>query len=192
MGRTKWSYRQLVEDCESISIPWLKRYGYLNGYKNGGIEWRYPSGDVNSIGITTNAFKRDKPNSYLRIQYAMTNRQTGDKSPYNYKVELVTTPCNLGGERFWFICPLVTNGIPCRRRVGKLYLPPGGPYFGCRHCYNLTYRSCREHDKRVDHLVKNPELLEAIARSGNIKKFGLVLSALHKRINDPFPSKKKK
>jgi hypothetical protein len=31
--------------------------------------------------------------------------------------------------------------------VGKLYLPPGGRYFGCRHCYNLTYTSCQESRK---------------------------------------------
>ena len=28
--------------------------------------------------------------------------------------------------------------------VGKLYLPPGELCFGCRHCYDLTYESCRE------------------------------------------------
>jgi hypothetical protein len=32
-------------------------------------------------------------------------------------------------------------------RVGKLYLPPDGLYFGCRHCYELTYRSCQESHK---------------------------------------------
>ena len=25
-----------------------------------------------------------------------------------------------------------------------MYLPPGGTYFGCRHCYDLTYTSCQE------------------------------------------------
>jgi hypothetical protein len=34
--------------------------------------------------------------------------------------------------------------VGCGRRVGKLYLPPGGKYFGCRHCYNLTYTSSNE------------------------------------------------
>jgi hypothetical protein len=31
--------------------------------------------------------------------------------------------------------------------VRKLYL--SGKYFGCRHCHNLTYRSCQESDSRV-------------------------------------------
>jgi hypothetical protein len=28
--------------------------------------------------------------------------------------------------------------------VGKLYLPPGAGYYGCRHCHELTYTSCQE------------------------------------------------
>jgi len=29
-----------------------------------------------------------------------------------------------------------------------LYLPAGSLYFGCRHCYDLTYRSCQDSHKR--------------------------------------------
>ena len=29
-------------------------------------------------------------------------------------------------------------------------------YFGCRHCYDLTYKSCKEHDSRVSALMKMP------------------------------------
>lgn len=31
--------------------------------------------------------------------------------------------------------------------MGKLYLPPGGRYFGCRCCYQLNYTSCQESHK---------------------------------------------
>ena len=37
---------------------------------------------------------------------------------------------------------MTTNGVACGRRVGKLYCPPGSKYYGCRHCYNLSYE-CR-------------------------------------------------
>jgi hypothetical protein len=60
---------------------------------------------------------------------------------------LVTTRTRLGGIRWWFLCPLMAEGSPCGRRVGKLYLPPAGRYFGCRNCQQLTYTSCQESRK---------------------------------------------
>ena len=42
----------------------------------------------------------------------------------------------------------------CLRLVGR--------YFGCRHCYELTYTKCQEHDPRVSALLRNPEALAAI------------------------------
>jgi len=42
------------------------------------------------------------------------------------------------------------DGAPCTARVRKLYLPPGVRYVGRRRCYDLTYASCQQHDKRFD------------------------------------------
>ena len=42
------------------------------------------------------------------------------------------------------------KAVPMRlggRRAGKLYLPSVARYFGCRRCYDLTYRSCQESHK---------------------------------------------
>jgi hypothetical protein len=41
----------------------------------------------------------------------------------------------------WFQCPLMVNGSACNRRVGRLYLPPGARFFGCRACHLLSYQS---------------------------------------------------
>ena len=57
-------------------------------------------------------------------------------------VPLEWTPCNFGGERPWFVCPGVVNGVRCGRRAAILYGP--GKYFLCRHCYDLRYESQRE------------------------------------------------
>ncbi|MGH6820764.1 MAG: hypothetical protein ACREDU_07890, partial [Methylocella sp.] len=54
-----------------------------------------------------------------------------------YPVRIVRTPCNLGRERAWFLCP----AVGCGRRVAILY---GGGIFACRHCYQLAYASARE------------------------------------------------
>jgi hypothetical protein len=47
------------------------------------------------------------------------------------------TPCNLGGSRHWFICPVVG----CGRRVAILY---GGGIFACRQCHRFAYASSRD------------------------------------------------
>jgi hypothetical protein len=54
-----------------------------------------------------------------------------------YPVRIVRTPCNLGGERPWFICP----AVGCGRRVAILY---GGGIFACRHCHRLANASARQ------------------------------------------------
>jgi hypothetical protein len=68
-------------------------------------------------------------------------------------VDVVWTVPTYGGRRWWWICPLLVSGRPCGRRVGKLYLPPGGGSFGCRRCHELTYTSSQESHKH-DGLAK--------------------------------------
>lgn len=178
MGRWPWSNRNTVEECKSIDIPWLSRHGYFCGFKSGGIEWRTATGEViSSIGIQAWVDESNPGRGHLRLFYTQTNNITEEKTDLDYKVELDITACNFGGVRYWFICPLVVDGKPCGRRVSKLYLPPGGTYFGCRHCYNLTYRCQKEHDSRVDALVKNPELLLTQMKDGSLKGSLLALKA---------------
>jgi hypothetical protein len=55
-------------------------------------------------------------------------------------VRLVQTAANLGGSRWWFLCP------GCGSRVGRLHLPGRGrilPLFKCRACHGLTYESAK-------------------------------------------------
>ena len=68
---------------------------------------------------------------YVQLTYTLE----GKTHEYDYKVPLLTSPCNLGGVRYWFACP------GCSERVGVLFLARGGVHFRCRHCNNLTYRS---------------------------------------------------
>jgi hypothetical protein len=78
---------------------------------------------------------------------------TGQHESAAYRVGLTTTRPHFGGRRWWFVCPLGVDGRPCGRRVGKLYLPPAGRYFGCRHCHGLTYTSCQDR-RRFDSLYR--------------------------------------
>ena len=78
-----------------------------------------------------------------------------------YEIELERTACRLGGYRYWFVCPVVKDGVYCGNRAAKLYLPPGGQYFGCRECYDLTYESCQKshkYDRIIDHIPEDMDL----------------------------------
>ncbi len=75
----------------------------------------------------------------------------------------------------------------CYKRLAKVYLPPGGCLFGSRKCYNLTYRSQKQHDKNVTALLKNPammRLLEKRIDAGDIKACGLVIRAAMKGLRN--------
>ena len=99
---------------------------------------------------------------FVRLSYWCVWPGSRERESADYTVQLTTTRPRFGGLRWWFVCPLIVNGRPCDRRVGKLYLPPPARYFGCRRCHDLTYTSSQEHDKRVDFLSKNPAALEAL------------------------------
>lgn len=55
--------------------------------------------------------------------------------PVSLTIPFTWTACNYGGRRTWFLCR-------CGRRVGKILFR--GEQFGCRHCFNVTYQSCRD------------------------------------------------
>lgn len=177
MGRWSYSDRWTVEECKSITTKFLNDHGYFDGgIRWGGMSWSRGGETTGSIGFVVSTVEGDE---YIRFQYTQTDRHTGEKTDLDYKARLTWTPCYFGGRRWWFICPLVVNGRACNRRVGVLYLG-GGKYFGCRHCYNLTYRSQKEHDSRVDALIKNPEMLLSKLKDGNLKGSLLALKAYFK------------
>ncbi len=184
MSPWRWNKKTTVEDCRSLGIKDLKRLGILRqgvSYGYWPISWVNAEGEtVASIGLWAE-WEPGGPGR-VRLSYSI-GRPGEEKESLDYSVRLEATPCNYGGERYWFVCPLVTNGCACLRRVGKLYLPRGGKYFGCRHCYNLTYRSVQEHDKRVDALMRlPPEQLLAMARSADIGSSLLFLKTAMKKL----------
>ena len=170
MGRYSWSNRVTVEECKILSVNDMTRDGVFR--KGPGNLWTSKWVDskgkeTNSIGSCVNS--DDNGGLCLDVSYNISKQSSDKLRQLNYRIELEFTPCYFGGLRYWFVCPLTKNSIPCSRRVGKLYLPPGGQYFGCRHCYNLTYRSQKEHDKTMDFLKKNPNILLSRLEKADIK-----------------------
>jgi hypothetical protein len=107
------------------------------------------------MGVTSSVPRRDpgyEVNTWaesgsLRLTYAV-GRGGQERASLDYVVPLVTTVLASGGRRWWFLCPACRGGGPaCGRRVGMLYLPPGGRVFACRGCHDLAYTSSRESRK---------------------------------------------
>ena len=168
-----------VEECNKLEVSFLKEQGFLEKgrlLRTGSIRWSIAGQDIGSIGIRVSlGTEGSSPghSNFLEVNYTITDPETGEKKNCNYRADLVSTPCRFGGQRWWFICPIVN----CDRRVGVLYLPYGGKYFGCRHCYNLTYESVQTHDKRIDYLIRNPWTLKEIFEGEDATKKLLVLRA---------------
>lgn len=184
MGRYAYSDRNTVEESKKISITRLKKWGYLNDYERSGT-LTYSRGGMQSgsIGIIL-----DDDNTYLTLDYTQTNRYTGKTKHYHYKVNLTVTRCHFGGLRYWFVCPIVKNGKACNRRVGTLYLPPGGGYFGCRHCHDLTYDDQKTHNKCFDHFkaFKISCKIDRLFSTGNKKDRKRAMKLLEKIKNTNF------
>ena len=134
-----------VEDCLILSAGKLMSLGRLKpncSTYNGSLAWTrtYTGEKIASIGIDTDC---GDDSGTVRLYYTCKN--AGES--VDCRIKIVATPLPWGGPRWWFICPLTVSGRYCGRRVGKLYLPNGARYFGCRRCYDLTYTSCQESHK---------------------------------------------
>lgn len=180
MSNWRWDKKQIVEECKSISTAFLRDHGYFggSGTRYGGCRWTNSNGEeTGNIGYEVSTWDHV---GNIRFRYSKTDRDSDEKQSLDYTAELVSTPCFFGGRRWWLLCPIVKNGTVCARRVGKLYLG-GGKYFGCRHCYNLTYISCQEHDSRVDRLLRNPDLLrEMLNQKGGLPSLLAIKAAIKK------------
>jgi hypothetical protein len=132
MGRYYFDAKKTVEESTELSIFWLNNKGLLKGYCITDITWTRRHGVQSSAGLVIDVTS-EQP--YARLIYTITRYRDGSKEKYDYKIQLAKTRCNLGGVRYWFLCP------HCGRRAGKLYRKPLGEMYLCRTCNNLTYRS---------------------------------------------------
>lgn len=127
------SVKAVVEDCHVLcSVRWTREGILRDGvYRSGGLEWRNPqTGEV----LASISYVLDMTSESPTVQL----RYTSGKEILAYHVPILSTRPNYGGVKWWFGCPA------CRRRVRKLYLPPGQRYFACRRCYRLAYEVQRK------------------------------------------------
>lgn len=128
------------EACRTLSIYDFRRWGCLNGYSSGVVTWTNGWGKKNSIGYALRVAE-NREESCLRLNYTVTDNQTGEKKDISNTYPVVSLPCRYGGKRYFFRCSAWKSGVYCGRRVAKLYMGGGCSYFACRHCLDLTYDS---------------------------------------------------
>ena len=164
-GRGVWNKKTKVDEVRSIDALDLQRNGVFSKGADYSwtASWRRDGEVVASISYRVESGENGP--SGLRFMYTITSNETGEKRDYNYIIPVVTTRCNYGGKRWWFVCPLVVNGHSCLRRCRVIFLPPGAQYFGCRECYGLTYESRQRHrEKFYEGFAKPYKAAEAAQR----------------------------
>jgi hypothetical protein len=140
-----------VESCLRIDTNHWMHEGMLKaGLRlSSSLRWNYGNG--NGLTVNCEVDTVDLSSPFVRLCYSWVWTWTQQQEYADYRVRLMATAPRFGGLRWWFICPLIVSGRPCNRRVGVLHLPPDARYFGCRHCHQLTYRSCQESHKYDSH-----------------------------------------
>ena len=139
MGRhaTKRLTSQFLDLHMKHVTPYLR-----NAPATAQLKWKTNGTERASIGIQ---IESDNPTS-LTLVYDI-----GTSTTKRHQIRLETTPCHLGGERYWFLCPA------CHERKGVLY--GGDDHWLCRVCRNLTYPSQREQNRSLDRIRRRMRAL---------------------------------
>ncbi len=137
MGRYYYDARWSTSDYQKrLTIKALKENGLLDGSKNGQqatLTW----GNGSNIGMQIHIWETT---GSVRVYFTQTDRSIWEEKSHNYTISLISTPCNYGGKRWWFVCPLKGN------KCTILYLQNNG-LFGSRKTLNLCYDGQKESKK---------------------------------------------
>ena len=126
----RWSSKATTDDHKRLDVLWMKRNGCLKAGNSGSIKWSCngePAGNIDYRACANS----------VQLIYKV-RRPSEEWQSIDMPVQLSWSDCRFGGQRPYFICPVVR----CGKRVQHLY--DGFPYFVCRHCLNLAYGCQRE------------------------------------------------
>ena len=148
------SKKVTTSSCLQLSISCLLRKGLLivGEKRDGYIGWKLQdSRKKKTVQCSVDATNMKNPRVHISYQFKIKKCQPSVEVAIS--IDLSTTRLANGGLRWWFLCPSNTLlDLPCRRRVGKLFLPVTSIYFKCRNCHRLTYDSC-QNSRRFDSLA---------------------------------------
>jgi hypothetical protein len=166
-NRHRFDKKTTTGECNSLDVRSLHRDGLLKPGTSFSSSWSQAGRETGSIG---GLVSREQ----VILSYSHRSRQGAEWESVKVTVPLQWTRCNFGGERPWFVCPGVVNGVACGRRVAILY--GQGKNFLCRHCYDLRYESQRD-NKGHRALRRAQKIRQQLGGSANMMK--------------PFPEKPK-
>jgi hypothetical protein len=108
-----------------IELKYLLKKGFIK--KNCNIQGTLSWTNGSSISVYSSYTEEEK---FLRLVYTISDKTTGEKQKYDYKIELAEVTSNLGkGKVLYFVCPESWNN--CR----ILYKCYGSPKWKCRKAY---------------------------------------------------------
>ncbi len=125
-----------TEDVFSISCKYLKQMGFLDVERSETLDgggFRKISKNISWLKIKS-GYSREEQSKFIKISWL---EDLGNNRKYEalYYLDLVSSKCNYGGNRWRFICP----NRDCRKQVDILYFSKYD--FQCRVCAKLRYRS---------------------------------------------------
>ncbi len=104
MGRNKTGIYEVME-CKKINLSYLikKRLLVKGQVTESKMTWSARGETTGQIEIECGYLPDDK---YLRLRYTITDRYDRKEKDYDYRIELVGLPSNLGkGEVLYMMCP---------------------------------------------------------------------------------------
>lgn len=147
-GSGRWNNytkKRIVEDCWTLDLGEVLVADPTAPPNCGILLSKMINGGGGSFLPVLYTFLEEENALYLDVTYPAGRR--GSPEDVEERIKLLSTRPNYGGARWYFSCPVTTQGERCARRVSKLYLPPGERCFGCRKCHDLTYESSQTNHK---------------------------------------------
>lgn len=127
-GAGRPAYKIKAEQVQRIDVRVWQRRKLLDHEGTFSWSWNRGGEPTGSIGVVVSVG--------IAVELRYTVSSGSNAQPINERVFLAHTPCQFGGSRTWFVCPL------CQHRREVLYLRSGR--FACRHCQRVAYSSQSE------------------------------------------------
>lgn len=162
--------RLLVSQAQRLRISDLTRAGVFRHPRQVHFVRLEPTGlpfDIPLLACTAVPFFLER----FRLAMAHHTYYYDPSQSVRYWLYIESTPCRLGGKRYWFTCPspdcpravrepggLVPLGEEAPHwRMTTLYLPPRALAFRCMQCHHLVYPTQRLHYPAWPRRSSHPE-----------------------------------